>query len=80
MNYTGSRCGLSANVIRQNGENQHISSEYEAHLGKLLQHKEHSINAAKEERQQMKGNYRKHNYGKYTLRTHHICVCVGSFH
>jgi hypothetical protein len=41
-----------------------VSSEYEAHLGKLLQHKEHSINAAKEERQQMKGNYRKDNYGK----------------
>lgn len=40
------------------------SSEYEARLGKLLQHKEHSINAAKEETQQMKGNYRTHNYGK----------------
>jgi hypothetical protein len=52
-------------------------SEYKAHLGKLLQSKEHSINVAKEEeRQQMKGNYRKHNYGKYALRTHHICVCV----
>jgi len=55
------------------------SSEYEAHLGKLLQHT-HSINAANEERQQMKDNYRKYNYGKYTLRPHHICVCVGCFH
>jgi len=56
------------------------SSEYKAHLGKFLQHT-HSINAAnEEERQQMKANYRKNNYGKYTLRTHHICVCVGCFH
>lgn len=52
------------------------SSEYRAHLGKLLQHT-HSINVANEEEgQHMKANYRKNNYGKYTLRTHHICVCV----
>jgi hypothetical protein len=56
-------------------KNSTKSSEYKAHLGKLLQHKEHSTNAAQEERQQMKSNYRKHNYGKYTLRTHHLCVC-----
>jgi hypothetical protein len=57
-----------------------VSSEYEQHLGKLLQRREHSKNAAKEERRQMKGNYRKHNYGKYAFRTHHIYVCVGCFH
>jgi hypothetical protein len=33
------------------------SSEYDAHLRKLCQYKEHSTNAANEEhRQQMKGN------------------------
>jgi len=58
-----------------------ISSECEAHMGKLVQHEKHSINAGKEEeRQQMKGTYRKHNYGKYMLGTHNICVCVGCFH